>query len=195
MVDNVLDKFYQLDILICNAGIAHEIVGDLTDDDWRRMSPSTWTACFTPSGLKPCPTSSTARRGGSSPCPPWGRRWAAPARWPIPRRKGRSNQYKGFGQGAGPSGITVNCVSPGVISSEMNAHLDREALAALAEETPWGHRHPGGRGGGYLVSLRRRPVCYQPSAGPQRRAGNLSVRFTICFIFYKGGLTGRPCVF
>ena len=38
----------------------------------------------------------------------------------------------------GPSGITVNCVSPGVISTEMNAHLDREALAALAEETPLG---------------------------------------------------------
>ena len=38
----------------------------------------------------------------------------------------------------GPSGITVNCVSPGVISTEMNAHLDQEALAALAEETPLG---------------------------------------------------------
>ena len=38
----------------------------------------------------------------------------------------------------GPSGITVNCVSPGVISTEMNAHLDREALAALAEVTPLG---------------------------------------------------------
>ena len=38
----------------------------------------------------------------------------------------------------GPSGITVNCVSPGVISTEMNAHLDREALAALTEETPLG---------------------------------------------------------
>ena len=38
----------------------------------------------------------------------------------------------------GPSGITVNCVSPGVISTQMNAHLDREALAALAARPPWG---------------------------------------------------------
>ena len=38
MVDNVLDKFCQLDILICNAGIAQQkLFGDLTDDDWRRM--------------------------------------------------------------------------------------------------------------------------------------------------------------
>ena len=45
---------------------------------------------------------------------------------------------KALAKELGPSGITVNCVSPGVISTEMNAHLDREALAALAEETPLG---------------------------------------------------------
>ena len=38
----------------------------------------------------------------------------------------------------GPSGITVNCVAPGVIDTEMNGHLSREDLAALAEETPLG---------------------------------------------------------
>ena len=38
MVDNVLDKFCQLDILICNAGIAQQkLFGDLTDEDWRRI--------------------------------------------------------------------------------------------------------------------------------------------------------------
>ena len=38
MVDNVLDKFCQLDILVCNAGISQQkLFGDLTDDDWRRM--------------------------------------------------------------------------------------------------------------------------------------------------------------
>ena len=36
----------------------------------------------------------------------------------------------------GPSGITVNCVEPGVIDTEMNAMLDDEARAALRDETP-----------------------------------------------------------
>lgn len=36
----------------------------------------------------------------------------------------------------GPSGITVNCVEPGVIDTEMNASLDAETRAALVEETP-----------------------------------------------------------
>ncbi|MBC8536653.1 elongation factor P 5-aminopentanone reductase [Feifania hominis] len=38
----------------------------------------------------------------------------------------------------GPSGITVNAVSPGVIDTAMNASLDAAALAALCEETPVG---------------------------------------------------------
>ena len=38
----------------------------------------------------------------------------------------------------GPSGITVNCVAPGVIDTEMNAGLTPEDLQALSEETPLG---------------------------------------------------------
>ena len=38
----------------------------------------------------------------------------------------------------GPSGIRVNCVTPGVIRTPMNAELSDEDLAALADETPLG---------------------------------------------------------
>ena len=37
-----------------------------------------------------------------------------------------------------PSGITVNCVEPGVIATEMNASLDADTLRELCEETPVG---------------------------------------------------------
>lgn len=36
----------------------------------------------------------------------------------------------------GPSGVTVNCVEPGVIDTDMNAVLSPETLAGLADETP-----------------------------------------------------------
>lgn len=36
----------------------------------------------------------------------------------------------------GPSGITVNCVEPGVIMTDMNACFDEETLNSLKEETP-----------------------------------------------------------
>ena len=36
----------------------------------------------------------------------------------------------------GPSGITVNCIEPGLILTEMNASLDEETLKGICEETP-----------------------------------------------------------
>ena len=38
----------------------------------------------------------------------------------------------------GPSGITVNCIEPGVIATDMNAHLNESDIAALCDETPLG---------------------------------------------------------
>ena len=43
---------------------------------------------------------------------------------------------KSLAKEVGPSGITVNCVAPGVIDTPMNAHLSENDLAALADETP-----------------------------------------------------------
>ena len=36
----------------------------------------------------------------------------------------------------GPSGITVNCIEPGVIETEMNAALSESAIESLIDETP-----------------------------------------------------------
>ncbi len=36
----------------------------------------------------------------------------------------------------GPSGITVNCIEPGVISTDMNSHFDSQTMAELCDETP-----------------------------------------------------------
>ena len=36
----------------------------------------------------------------------------------------------------GPSGITVNCVEPGVIATGMNAELGEETLRELCDQTP-----------------------------------------------------------
>ena len=38
----------------------------------------------------------------------------------------------------GPSGITVNCIEPGVIDTPMNACFDDQTKRELAEQTPVG---------------------------------------------------------
>lgn len=43
---------------------------------------------------------------------------------------------KALAQEVGPSGIRVNCVAPGVIDTDMNAHLREEELDALRSDTP-----------------------------------------------------------
>ena len=114
MVDNVLDKFCQLDILICNAGIAQQkLFGDLTYDDWRRMFAVNVDGVF----------------------------HAVRAALPhfIHRKAGRIVTVSSmWGQVGGSCEVAYSAAKAAVISTEMNAHLDREALAALAEETPLG---------------------------------------------------------
>ena len=45
---------------------------------------------------------------------------------------------KAMAKELGPSHIRVNCVAPGVIDTEMNAHLSQADMDALGEETPLG---------------------------------------------------------
>ena len=139
MVDNVLDKFCQLDILICNAGIAQQkLFGDLTDDDWRRMFAVNVDGVF--HAVRAALPHFIHRKAGRivTVSSMWGQVGASCEVAYSAAKAAVIGLTRALAKELGPSGITVNCVSPGVISTEMNAHLDREALAALAEETPLG---------------------------------------------------------
>ena len=139
MVDNVLDKFCQLDILVCNAGISQQkLFGDLTDADWRRMFAVNVDGVF--HSIRAVLPHFIHRKAGRivTVSSMWGQVGGSCEAAYSASKAAVIGLTKALAKELGPSGITVNCVAPGVIDTEMNARLDAGTLAALAEETPLG---------------------------------------------------------
>lgn len=139
MVDNVLEKFCQLDILVCCSGLSH--VGLVTDID-----PQQWKTLFgvNVDGMHYCCQAvlphMVHRKEGCilTVSSMWGQVGAS-CEVAYSATKGAVISYtKALAQEVGPSNIRVNCIAPGVIATEMNAHLSPEDMAALADETPLG---------------------------------------------------------
>lgn len=139
MAERVLDRFGRLDSLICCAGLAHTgLISQIGERDWRRLFgvnvDGVHYCCraVLPEFLR--------RHSGTivTVSSMWGQVGAS-CEAAYSAAKGAAIAYtKALAKELGPSGIRVNCVAPGVIDTEMNAHLTREDMDALAEETPLG---------------------------------------------------------
>ena len=139
MVDNVLDKFCQLDILVCNAGVASQgLLCETSDADWRRLMGVDLDGVFY--CCRAVYRHMVARKTGRiiTVSSMWGRSGASCEAAYSAAKAGVIGLTKALARELGPSGITVNCVAPGVIDTDMNAHLPPGDLAVLAEETPLG---------------------------------------------------------
>ena len=139
MVDNVLENFCQLDILICNAGVSWTgLLCDMSDRDWRRVMGADLDGVF--HCCRAVYRHMVSRKQGRilTVSSMWGRSGASCEAAYSAAKAGVIGLTQALAKELGPSGITVNCVAPGVIDTKMNAHLGPEALGELAEETPLG---------------------------------------------------------
>ena len=139
MVDNVLEKFCQLDILVCNAGLSETgLISQIDETHWRRIfAVNVDGVHFCCQAVLP---HMIHRKAGSivTVASMWGQVGGS-CEVAYSATKGAVIAYtKALSKELGPSNIRVNCVSPGVIDTEMNARLTPEDLAALADETPLG---------------------------------------------------------
>lgn len=138
-VDNVLEKFCQLDILVCNAGVAWTgLLQEMSWEEWRRVMAVDLDGVFACCKAV-LPPMIRAKRGRIvTVSSMWGTRGASCEAAYSAAKAGVIGLTKALSKEVGPSGVTVNCVAPGVIDTRMNEHLGPQDFAALAEDTPLG---------------------------------------------------------
>lgn len=131
--------FGQVDALICNAGIAQQaLFTDTTEADWQRMMDVHLTGAF---HCCQCALPDMIRQR-------FGRIIMISSMWGqvggscevaySAAKAGLIGFTKALAKEEAPSGITVNCVAPGVIDTDMMAGFSVQDKLDLAQETPAG---------------------------------------------------------
>ena len=139
-VSSIISDFGKIDVLINNAGISQiKLFSDISELDWYNMIDVHLTGAFNMT-QEVLPHMIHRKKGSiiniSS---VWGVHGASCEVHYSTVKAGLIGFTKALAKEVAPSGITVNCIAPGVIDSPMNnAHLSQEELKALAEETPLG---------------------------------------------------------
>ena len=126
-------------VLVNNAGIAASALSrDVSDAEWQRMLNTNLSSAFylcreVQSGMIGEQYGRIVQVGSM-----WGKVGACMEVAYSAAKAGLRGLTMALAKELGPSGITVNCVEPGVIDTEMNADYGADVMDALAEETPLG---------------------------------------------------------
>ena len=129
----------RVDVLVSNAGIAQQkLFTDITPDEWQHMLDVNLTGAFHLCQL--ALPGMIRRKAGRilTVSSMWGQTGGSCEVHYSAAKAGLIGLTKALAKEEGPSGITVNCVAPGVIDTDMMAAFTAEDKAALAEETPVG---------------------------------------------------------
>ena len=138
-VKAAFERIGDVDILICNAGIMHfGLMSMMEEATWDRLFDVNVKGIFhcvnaaMPSFLKKqsgCVITVSSM---------WGQVGASCEAAYSATKGAVIALTKALAKELGPSGVRVNCVAPGVILTDMCAHVEPEILAELAEEAPIG---------------------------------------------------------
>lgn len=128
-----------IDVLINNAGISEFCFFDnISDDSWRNMIDTNLSGTFYVTRAV-CVGMIKRKYGkiiniGSM----WGKVGASCEVHYSAAKAGLRGMTMALAKELGPSSITVNCIEPGVIQTDMNSRLSSDDIAELCENTPLG---------------------------------------------------------
>lgn len=137
LIRMAIERFGKADVLINNAGIAQQkLFTDITEEEWDRMFAvnvkGTMYCC------QAVLRDMIRRKSGKiiNVSSVWGQKGASCEVHYSASKAAVIGLTKALAKEVGLSGITVNCVAPGVIDTQMNRCHDEETMEALKEETP-----------------------------------------------------------
>ena len=135
--ETILKEQGGVDVLINNAGISHfSLATEISGEDWARVrgvnldAPLMLSKVFLPHMIH----QKNGRIINISSM--WGQVGSSCEVAYSTAKAGVIGLTKALAKEVGPSGITVNCVCPGLIDTDMNACLSDETISEIKEETP-----------------------------------------------------------
>ena len=138
LVERAVAQLGGLDALVCNAGVAlpQQLVTDTTDAQWRQVfSTNVDGAFYTIRAATPHFVRAKAGRIVTL-SSMWGMTGGSCEVAYSASKGAVIAMTRALAKELGPSGVAVNCVSPGVIATDMNAHLDEQSMEQLRQEIP-----------------------------------------------------------
>ena len=137
VIADVEKTFGEIYVLVNNAGISEQsLFTDITDEMWHKMLETNLSGAFYCSRavLKYMINRKCGKIINISSI--WGETGGSCEVHYSASKAGLIGMTKALAKEVGLSGITVNCVSPGVILTDMTSHFDDATMNELKEETP-----------------------------------------------------------